>query len=247
MHWFSLRRCLAVLLAVLAASPSIVVAAEPASTARVDIAKGLAENPVFAVLEVYYPAQHKAAVDVVEQGMAKGRSIISLQNEIRASYVALLNSQMSKAEGAYILQAARIAQQQAEAVAASPSDCMAVLGFGTFSRLPQTVLPTQQIAAEQQWAADMLRQTATRPVKRTIQPLDEKKIQVLALTSYDALSSDDARQRIGRLAGKFEGVTDPADQKAICEFSIQLTSAILALPTNEGVETYLSLNAPAAP
>jgi len=243
-EFYRSRLAAAVAAACLLAGPTPAVAQPAGPTAasnRAAIVSGLRENAVFAVLETYYPEVYKAALDALEQGMAKGQSVASMQNVIRDSYAALLAAQMPKAEGSYVLESIRIGQRQAEAVAAAPADCMAVLGFLKLQRAVQSVVPPDQIKAEQTWAAAMLRQTATKPVQRTIRPLSSDMLQSVAITAYDGLATDEARQRIARLGGKFAGVTDTEDQRAICEFSIQYTNALLALPTTEAVDVFLSI------
>jgi hypothetical protein len=244
LHWARAAAALAVVCVL--ATPAKVTA-QPPPSARSELAKSLGENPVFGVLEAYYPATYKAALDALEQGMAKGQTMAGIQSAIRDTYVALLSSEMPKAEGTYVLEAVRIGQRQAEAVASSPADCMTVLGLLKMERIMQNVIPAAEIEAEQAWAAAMLRQTATRPVQRTIRPLPPEKLRVLAITAYDGLSSDDARMRIVRLAGKFAGVTDADDQRAICEFSIQYSAALLAMPTVEAVDTFLATTTGVAP
>ncbi|HET6971927.1 MAG TPA: hypothetical protein VFH92_12430 [Phenylobacterium sp.] len=210
---------------------------------RAEIAKGLKVTAVFGVLETYYPKTFEAAIDAVQQGVASGKSMRDIQAQIRTSYADLVKAQLPKAEGSYVLETLRITRRQAEAMAAAPPDCMAVLGFGPFRAMAQSVVPPELTKAELDWAANMLRQTATRPVARTVKPPSEETIRLLAFTAYDGVSSDAARQRLQKLGGAFKGVTDPDDQKAICEFSIQMFAAIEALPTDQAVDTFLGFSA----
>lgn len=193
-----------------------------------DFETGLLTVPIYPVIKQYYPETYARILKAGLDGYTQGRTVMSLQADMRAIYLPLLQSQMPKAEPRLVFALIRITRDEAEPMAATPDACMAFFGLSKFKQRLDLLINPDLAQKELTLTAELLKQTATHPYAYDPSQVAQlPTAQTLATIAYDELPSDDSRRRFAKMDGRLADATDPADQRVVCEYMVGFFSALL--------------------
>ncbi|MBS0331770.1 MAG: hypothetical protein JSS35_03305, partial [Proteobacteria bacterium] len=223
----------------LSAKPAASTAAESQAEFAAGFETGLLKTPVYAAMKKYYPDVYARSLQQALKGLEQGKSILALQADLRGVYTTLLKSQLPKAEPRLVREMIDIARAETESLVNSPADCMAFVGLAQFKTRPDLLLPPELSQRDLKLSAEILEQTATHPYVRRAEDAHELPSPAqLASIAYDELPSDDSRRRFVQIAGDLHGVTEPPDQRVVCEYMIGFFSALLKQTPEDAAALY---------
>ena len=221
--------------------PAAKTAAEQQAEFEANFEKGLLTVPVYRVMKEHYPDVYAASLKEGLENLRAGKSMLVLQGQMRTAYAALLKSQLPKAEPSLVYSMIELARTETEGLMNSPDDCMGFVGLRPLKTRVDLLLSPELAQQDLKLSAQILLQTATHPYSR---PSDRKHELAtpaqLASIAYDAFLTDDSRKRFLQIAGNIRGVTDPADERVVCEYMVGFFTALLKQTPEDAAAIYSS-------
>ncbi|MFC3076685.1 hypothetical protein ACFODL_01150 [Phenylobacterium terrae] len=206
---------------------------------RAEMEAGLVELPVFRSMRDHHPEVFRKVLDATREGLLAGDTRDDVAARVRPLYLALIDSEMPKANDENLLGAVRMTLSQMRMLqTVSPDACYGlIVGDKTVSFA--SALTPELIAEEQAWATQMFEQTATAPVTRPTEDLSDQ-IAELALSAYETLSRPD-RARFMELGGDLSAASSPDDRRIGCAFGVAMYELLLEMPKAEAARLFYAM------